>query len=103
MQSAGTCHAIGPDVCPSIGGAEGAAQPSSPALPEEPEEPASLQEAEEWLGTYDRYVKKVTELAQEENLQDELEDWIDRCTRRRRYWAPACDRLRRHQGSDAAG
>lgn len=103
MQSAGTCHAAGPDLRPSMGGAEEAAQPPAPALPEEPDEPASLQEAEEWLGMYDRYVQKVTELAQEENLQDELEDWIDRCTRRRRYWARACDRLRRQQESDGAG
>lgn len=97
MQPAGTSDALGPDVYPSISttGPGRAARPSGPALPEEPEESASLQEAQEWFGIYDRYVRKVTELARDENLEDELQAWIERCAGRKRYWERARDRLQR--------
>lgn len=97
MQAAGSSDALGPDSYPSIStsGPGRAARPSGPALPEEPEEPASLREAEEWFGMYDRYVRKVTELARDENLEDELQAWIERCAGRMRYWERARDRLQR--------
>lgn len=79
---------------PSMGGA--AAQlPSGPGLPREPEEPTSLEDAELWLETYDRYLKNVTELAREEGWGAELQPWLDRCVRRRDFWARGRDRLRR--------
>lgn len=98
MQTAGTSDAVGLSVSAWMGGAGSASQPTGPALPDEPEEPASLEDAEQWLATYDRYVRKVTELAREENLEDELQPWIDRCSRRRLYWERARDRLRRLEG-----
>lgn len=103
MQSVETSGSRGPYPSGSTSGAGRAARPSGPVLPKEPEGPASLQEAEFWLGTYDRYVQKVTELAREENVEDELQHWIDRCARRRRYWARARDRLQRLELRKQAG
>lgn len=75
METAGTSDAIASELSPSMRGVGRAASPSGPALPEEPEEPVSLLEAELWFETYDRYVAKVTELARDEKLEDELQPW----------------------------
>lgn len=103
MQGIQTSDAIGPYPSRSTRGAGRAARPWGPALPQEPEEPTSLEEAELWLGIYDRYVQKVTELARDEEVEDELQHWVDRCARRRRYWAQVRDRLRRLETRDGAG
>lgn len=103
MQSIQTSDARGPYPSRSRRGAGRAARPWGPALPQEPEEPTSLDEAELWLGIYDRYVQKVTELARDEDVEGELQHWIERCARRRRYWARTRDRLQRLEARRQAG
>lgn len=103
MEPAGASEVFGSQLSPSMRGVGRAASPSGPALPDEPEEPASLLEAELWFETYDRYVAKVTELARDEKLEDELQPWIDRCARRRLYWARARDRLQRLEARQGTG
>lgn len=102
MQSIETSDSIGAYPSRSIGAGR-AARPSGPALPQEPEKSTSLQEAELWLGIYDRYVQKVIELAHEEDIEAEVQHWVERCARRRRYWARARDRLQRRQLREQAG
>lgn len=80
---------------PSEDGAGRAAWSSGPALPQEPASPASLEEAQHWIEVYDEYLQTVREPAREGGLEDELRYWIDRCARRRLYWARARARLKR--------
>lgn len=79
---------------PSMGGAGGAAFPSGAALPHEPEEPSSLEDAEHWVQVYDEYLQNLRKLAREHGAEDELRSWIERCVKRRHYWARARDQLR---------
>jgi hypothetical protein len=55
------------------------------------------------LNLYERYLREVTELAHKEHLEDELQPWIERCTRRKVYWASARDRLQRQKERKRAG
>lgn len=103
MHSVQTSGATGPYPSRSGRGEGRAARPWGPALPQEPEEPTSLDEAQLWLGIYDRYVQKVTELARDEDVEEELRHWIDRCARRRRYWMRTRERLQRLEARKEAG
>lgn len=78
-------------------------EPAGPVLPEEPEVPASLEDAQVWVEIYDRYLRKVGELARENALEGELGPWIARCARRRLHWARARDRLQRLEDRRRAG
>jgi hypothetical protein len=70
---------------------------SGPALPHEPSKPITLQDAECWLAVYDEYVAKLVELGREYDIEGELQNWIERCARRRDYWARARERLQRQE------
>lgn len=72
---------------------------SGPTLPHEPARALSLEDADYWSAIYDVYVEKLIELGREYDIDDELQVWIDRCTRRKAYWARARRRLRRQGGS----
>ena len=103
MKSALPCDAMVSFLSPSTDSAGGADLPSDPVLPHEPDEPASLQDAQHWLNVYDEYLQNLAKLARQSDVESELQSWIDRCTRRRVYWAVARDRLQGMKGRKRAG
>ena len=73
---------------------------TGPILPDEPEKPTSLQDAEYWCAIYDKHWQTLVELGRQYNIESELQGWIERCARRKSYWARARQRLGRLEDRD---